>query len=207
MNVCIIPARGGSKRLPRKNAMSIHGIPNIQRVAKIAADTGLFSRIEVSTDDREIGELAKGYATIDWRPPELCEDHVTDIEVIRYYAKRHNDADYICYLYPTAVLVTVDQIRRGYALIAHAKAKRLRCVHLVRRPVWYAHGKYWTDHYHDCGHFYWFTASEIDEPDVTVSGATLGDVEMLIDIMDCQDVNISEDMELARLKLEWRGEV
>ena len=89
-NICIIPARGGSKRIPRKNIREFHGKPMIAWSIEVARESGLFERIVVTTDDKEIAEIAESHgAEIPFlRAAELADDFTGTIPVVADAIKR-----------------------------------------------------------------------------------------------------------------------
>lgn len=117
--VCIIPARGGSRRIPRKNIKLFHGKPIIAYSIEAAKESGLFDHIIVSTDDEEIASVADscGADVID-RPPDLALDEVGTQEVMReellWVMPR---PEYACCIYPCAPMMTVAQLQFGFELI------------------------------------------------------------------------------------------
>jgi len=121
--IAIIPARGGSKRVPRKNIKAFHGRPMIAHSIQAALESGLFARIVVSTDDAEIAEVARSWgAEVPFlRPAELADDHAGTVEVIRHAvaALREQDEDfaYACCLYATAPFVTPADLARGLEIL------------------------------------------------------------------------------------------
>jgi len=117
MNVCVIPARGGSKRLPGKNIKPFFGRPVIEYAIETAQRTGLFDRVMVSTDSRTIGYLAED-AGAGWhhRSARNSDDEANDYQVIREVLKTVH-ADYLCYLYPVTPLLEARDILRGYNMI------------------------------------------------------------------------------------------
>lgn len=183
--MCVIPARGGSKRLPRKNIKLFLGRPIIMRPIEAAHQSGLFDRVIVSTDDEEIGKTVRGFATVEWRNPELCKDDVPDIDVVRDIAKRHNDMDYLCYLYPTAALVTAEQIREG-----------LDYLHRLTAPMIYCE---YDDITVDAGQFSWYNLRIVR----TGEDVRKYSLPMPIDHRRAQDINTPEDFELAEMKARW----
>ncbi len=110
-NICLIPARGGSKRIPRKNIKSFHGKPLIYWSINAAKSSKLFDEIYVSTDDLEIAEIAKKYgAKIPFiRPKEISNDYANDRDVREHFLNwmKINDKkiDILCYLYATAPFI------------------------------------------------------------------------------------------------------
>jgi N-acylneuraminate cytidylyltransferase len=108
--IAIIPARGGSKRLPRKNILPIGNEPMIAYPIRTAQQSGLFSRIIVSTEDAQIADIAAGYgADIHHRPPKLAQDHSTMAQVCLHVLE-HNPCDVFCCLYATAVLLRAETL-------------------------------------------------------------------------------------------------
>ena len=95
MNICVIPARGGSKRIPRKNIKEFCGKPMIAWSIEAAIESGCFDRIIVSTDDAEIADVAEKFgATIPFmRPAELADDYKGIIPAIAHAIKWQNDHD------------------------------------------------------------------------------------------------------------------
>lgn len=103
--VCMILARGGSKRIPRKNVLELAGKPLVGYTIEAAMEAGVFARIVLSTDDAEISAIAKTYGIdIDQRPPELSGDLTTAVEVVDEYLRRgqvKNEYDNIAMMHPT----------------------------------------------------------------------------------------------------------
>jgi pseudaminic acid cytidylyltransferase len=120
MNVCIIPARGGSKRIPRKNIKDFLGKPIIAYPIEAAQKSGLFERIVVSTDDEEIAEVAKGFgAEVPFlRPKELSGDFTGTIPVIAHAIKELENAgeriDTACCVYATSAFLTPELLQEGF---------------------------------------------------------------------------------------------
>lgn len=88
--VCLVLARGGSKRVPRKNVRPLNGKPLVCYTFEAAIASACFAEIVISTDDEEVAALAEPYGiTVDWRPAHLCTDTVRAVEVIEDYLQRH----------------------------------------------------------------------------------------------------------------------
>lgn len=119
MRVAVIPARGGSKRIPRKNIKMFCGRPMIAWSILAAQQSGLFERIIVSTDDAEIAEIARAYGaqTPFLRPPELSDDYAGTTEVIAHTLSwLHAQGAQInsaCCIYATAPLIRIEDLLRG----------------------------------------------------------------------------------------------
>ena len=178
MKVCIIPARGGSKRIPRKNIKDFCGKPMIAYSIEAAQQSGLFDLIIVSTDDQEIAEVARTYGakTPFVRPKELSDDHTATIPVIAHAIKTLDlsYAEAVCCLYATAPFVRAYDLQAGYkALIAHDKRYAFPVTSFpfpifraVKRDDCGNVEMFWPEHfgtrsqdlpeaYHDAGQFYW----------------------------------------------------
>jgi len=121
MNLCVIPARGGSKRIPRKNVAFFHGRPMIGWSIAAARESGLFDRIVVSTEDEEIGAVARaeGAETPFLRPAALAGDHAPTVPVIAHAVQALGVAPDtpVCCLYATAPMVQSEDLRMGRALL------------------------------------------------------------------------------------------
>ncbi|RVD75690.1 pseudaminic acid cytidylyltransferase [Pseudomonas koreensis] len=118
-SVAIIPARGGSKRVPRKNLLLFDGVPMIVRSIRTAQDCGLFDQIVVSTDDAEIAELALAHgAQVPFlRPAELADDFTGTAAVIVHALQQLPAFDYACCVYATAPLLQARFLREGFELL------------------------------------------------------------------------------------------
>jgi pseudaminic acid cytidylyltransferase len=123
MIVAMIPARGGSKRIPRKNIKLFHGKPIIAYSIEAALKSGLFDEVIVSTDDEEIASVAKQYgAKVPFiRPEKLSDDYATTVEVIKHtlnwYSEHSKDISVICCVYATAPFIKKSVITEGYKAI------------------------------------------------------------------------------------------
>ncbi|MDQ7912466.1 pseudaminic acid cytidylyltransferase [Pseudomonas sp. 102515] len=117
--IAIIPARGGSKRIPRKNIKTFQGRPMIAYSIQAALESGLFARVVVSTDDTEIAEVVRDWgAEVPFlRPAALADDHAGTVEVIQHAVgvlrEQGEDFAYACCLYATAPFVTPADLARG----------------------------------------------------------------------------------------------
>jgi N-acylneuraminate cytidylyltransferase len=121
MRLAVIPARGGSKRIPRKNIRLFGGKPMIAWSIDAALKSGCFDRVYVSTDDNEIAQVAQEFgAEVPFvRPPELSDDHAGTTPVITHAIRWQNDngtpATQVCCIYATAPFIQADDLRRGLA--------------------------------------------------------------------------------------------
>lgn len=124
---CLIPARGGSKRFPRKNIALLRGRPLLAYAVEAATASGVFGDVWVSTDDAEIAEVAVRHgAKVHERPPALAADHATIVQVTLdfagWLADRGDDVAYVGIVLPTAALLRGDDIRRAWATLRERDA-------------------------------------------------------------------------------------
>ena len=180
MNVAIIPARGGSKRIPKKNIKSFLGKPIIAYSIENAISSGLFDKVIVSTDDKEIADAAIKYgAEVPFIRPEKISDDYTDTHEVVGHAVRwleDNDfkIDYVCCIYATAPLIQIGYLIRGFDLIKTGKWESVIAATNFSYPVFRSFEKMpngglrmiFPEHYssrsqdlpviyHDAGQFYW----------------------------------------------------
>jgi len=119
MKIAIIPARGGSKRIPRKNIKPFHGKPIIAYSIEAAVSSGCFDKVIVSTDDAKIAEVAEQYgAEVPFlRPANISDDYATTMDVMHHAITWCMDngwaVDAVCCLYATAPFVTPEYLRQG----------------------------------------------------------------------------------------------
>ncbi len=185
MQLAVIPARGGSKRIPRKNIKMFHGQPMIAWSVQAAIESGCFDEIWVSTDDEEIAEVAQAYgAKIPFlRPKHLSDDFATTADVMshavgEYDKLNHTLPDYICCLYATAPFVTKVDLVQGFEKIKNnrnlnyvfsattysfpiQRAIKLNVddtVEMFSPQYFNVRSQDLQEAWHDAGQFYWGTA-------------------------------------------------
>ncbi|MCR8913697.1 pseudaminic acid cytidylyltransferase [Marinobacter panjinensis] len=181
--VAIIPARGGSKRIPRKNVRDFCSKPMIAWSIDAAWASGCFDRIIVSTDDPEIAEVAIEYgAEVPFiRPPELSDDYAGTIPVIRHAVnwiqQNGEPVDYACCIYATAPFISPEDLQRGWELIQQKAASYVFAVTNYAFPIQRAlritdsgrvamfnpehfntRSQDLEEAWHDAGQFYWGSA-------------------------------------------------
>lgn len=128
MKLAVIPARGGSKRIPRKNIKPFGELPMIAWSIRAAIRSQCFDRIIVSTDDAEIAQVAKthGAEVPFMRPPELSDDHTTTIPVIAHAVQWQNEhgepASQVCCIYATAPFLQASDLQRGLLILENSGA-------------------------------------------------------------------------------------
>ena len=126
--LCVIPARGGSKRIPRKNIKLFAGIPMLARAIQAAKNAEIFDRIIVSTDSDEIADTARQFgAEIPFlRPPHLSDDHATTIDVIAHAISHFVSQGYqpnsLCCLYPCTPFTTGATIKSLHGILVDRDA-------------------------------------------------------------------------------------
>ena len=128
MNICVIPARGGSKRIPKKNIKDFFGKPLIAYSIQAALESNLFQRVIVSTDDEEIAKIAKKYgAEIPFlRPKELSDDFTDAADVVNhaleFFENLGEEYEFICTVYATAPFIQVKYLVKGYEELKNSNA-------------------------------------------------------------------------------------
>ena len=127
MNLAVIPARGGSKRIPRKNLRLFCGKPMIVWSIEAALESACFERVVVSTDDEEIAELAREHgAEVPFvRPAELSDDHTGTTPVVAHAARSCGAAgeDLVCCIYATAPFLRAEDLVRGREVLEASEAE------------------------------------------------------------------------------------
>jgi pseudaminic acid cytidylyltransferase len=129
MNLCVIPARGGSKRIPRKNIRLFSGKPMIAYAIQAAQRSGLFSRIIVSTDDEEVRKVSLEFgAEVPFmRPPELADDYTPTVPVIahaiRTLEETGSNLTYVCCIYPCAPFIEEKDLKKALSLLEQANSE------------------------------------------------------------------------------------
>ena len=223
MNVAIIPARGGSKRIPRKNIRDFCGKPMIGWSIEAAGNSALFDRIFVSTDDPEIREiaLAMGAEVPFERPQELANDHAGTLPVIRHavqWLADHGDpADNVCCIYATAPFLKPEYLREGCdLLISDSSIEFVFPATPFGFPIFRALklgegnavSMFWPEHelsrsqdlpaaFHDAGQFYWGTARAWLTRDHVFSSNSRA---IVLPPHMAQDIDTPEDWTQAELK-------
>lgn len=137
--LAVIPARGGSKRIPRKNLRPFAGRPMIGYAIEAARASGLFSRIVVSTDDAEIADVARalGAEVPFTRPAELADDHAPTVPVIGHalQALQVPDDLAVCCIYPGVPLLQAADLQRARALLSDHRPEYVFPVAAYPSPV------------------------------------------------------------------------
>jgi N-acylneuraminate cytidylyltransferase len=221
-NIAIITARGGSKRIPRKNIKDFLGRPIIAYSIEAAITSNLFDEVMVSTDDDEIAEIARQYgAKVPFlRSTENSNDFATTVEVIRevleQYRQKGKLYKYGCCIYPTAPFVNGELLQKSYHLLNEKDYDSVFPVVKYSNPIQRAllvgeNGKIAMMHpeyiasrsqdlektYYDSGQFYWFNIEKIlAQKKLWTSNS--GAIELLEH--QVQDIDNPIDWKLAELK-------
>ena len=221
MNIAIITARGGSKRIPHKNRKEFCGKPIIEYSIEAAKQAGIFDTVMVSTDDNKIAEIAKnaGAEVPFMRSAETSNDYATTadvlIEVLEKYKERGIRYENACCIYPTAPFVTGNKLRQAMEMLVKEKKDSVMPVVPFSFPplrgMVVNNGKLkykWQEYamkrsqdleeiYHDCGQFYVFRVAPFEKEKKLVTDNTAG---MIISELEVQDIDNETDWELAEMK-------
>ncbi|MCM1531578.1 MAG: pseudaminic acid cytidylyltransferase [Bacteroides sp.] len=223
-NIAIIPARGGSKRIPRKNVRDFLGKPIMAYSIGAALESGLFEEVMVSTDDEEIAEVARRYgAKVPFmRSSATADDFATTADVLREVLARYGEQgrqfSNMCCIYATAPLVTGRHIAEAYGRLLSSDFSMVYPVVAFSYPIWRCldlngNGelqRHWPKYenarsqdlpmeYHDTGTFYWYKI----EPWFAGTGKTGG---IVMDESCVQDIDTETDWKLAEMKYTLRYE-
>ena len=230
-NIDIITARGGSKRIPRKNIKNFLGKPIICYSIEAAINSGLFDEVMVSTDDEEIADIAKraGASVPFMRSEATANDFATTddvlFEVLREYEKRGMSFDYMACLYPTAPFITADKLKNAMETLNKSDASGLMPVVPFSFPP--QRGMIERDGrlqyqfpenamkrsqdlepiYHDCGQFYIYDVKKYLAKEAKVDDDY---IPFVMKETEIQDIDNETDWALAEMKyrllFEERGE-
>ena len=219
-NLCIIPARGGSKRVPRKNIKDFLGKPIIAYSIEAAINSGCFDVVMVSTDDKEIAEIAKrcGAEVPFMRSDRTANDYATTadviIEVLDKYEGLNTEFDSVTCIYATAPFVTAERIKEGYKMLDNNIDSVFTCVQFsypIQRGLRIVDGKISMVNpeninkrsqdlepiYHDDGQFY---ISNIDAFRRTKSFWGENTAGLILSELEVQDLDTLTDWAIAEMK-------
>ncbi|MCK9339012.1 MAG: pseudaminic acid cytidylyltransferase [Bacteroidales bacterium] len=217
-NIAIIPARGGSKRIPRKNIKDFLGKPIIAYSIEAAIQSNLFEEIMVSTDDEEIAEVAERFgAKVPFmRSTETANDFAStnDVlkEVIATYEKQNIAFENMCCIYATAPLILSNKIVETYQRLISSEFSMVYPVVPFSYPIWRCldmdeNGtlkRHWSEfensrsqdlpvEYHDTGTFYWYKIEEWKSGSKNIGGIVVAETAV-------QDIDNESDWLLAEMK-------
>ena len=221
--LAIITARGGSKRIPRKNIKPFLGKPILAYSIEAAVACGLFDEVMVSTEDEEIAEIAKQYgAKVPfYRSEKTAGDFATTndvlLEVIDEYEKRGQFFDVACCIYPTAPFVTAEKIKDAMGQLEASDADTLipvvqfsyppqRAMVIRNGQLEFKYLEYIDSRsqdlekeYHDVGQFYCFKVPAYKENKKLMLGSIL---PYVVDEMEVQDIDNESDWKIAEIKYQ-----
>ncbi len=219
--IAVITARGGSKRIPRKNIRDFCGKPILAYSIEAALASGSFDTVMVSTEDKEIAEIAEGYgAEVPFfRSGRNADDFATTRDVLREvleeYESRGERFDVLSCIYPTAPFVTARRLREAAELLEKNGADSVlpvvrfsfppqRCVIVKDGAVQFKWPEYaqarsqdLEPYYHDAGQFYCLNVKSFREQNAMVMKRT---IPLILSEMEIQDIDTEEDWRLAELK-------
>lgn len=224
MNIAIIPARGGSKRIPRKNIKPFGGKPMIAWPIEAALGSGCFEHLVVSTDDDEIARVAQEYgAEVPFtRPADLADDYTATVPVIKHAIiecrKAGIDPEFVCCIYATAPFLSAADLQSALQRLRESGAAYAFAVTRFDYPIqrslriddaghvsmlypehYATRSQDLTPAYHDAGQFYWGrTAAWLDELPL------FGNQSIAINLPRdrVQDIDTSEDWSRAERMFE-----
>jgi N-acylneuraminate cytidylyltransferase len=225
MNLAVIPARGGSKRIPRKNIRDFCGKPIIAYSIETALAAGLFDQVIVSTDNEEIALVARefGAETPFVRPAEIADDHTSTNSVIKHaiewYQERAHTFSLVCCIYATAPFLQVKYLKEGHDKLINSDKSFAFSVTSFPFPIQRAIRitaedeveAFWPEHnisrsqdleesYHDAGQFYWGRPKAFLNNQVTFSKIS---IPILLPRYLVQDIDSMEDWKCAELM--WKA--
>lgn len=222
--VCIIPARGGSKRIPGKNIREFAGKPIIAYSIEVALKSKLFDEVMVSTDEEGIARIARQYgASVPFlRSKENSDDVSTTadvlIEVLGRYKATNQLFQYACCIYPTAPFVSEEDIAAGFGKLVAEKRDSVFPVVAYDYPIWRSlkhteDGRvemFWPEYrnsrsqdlqhaYHDAGQWYWLEcATFLNEKKIYTENSS----SIILNPLFVQDIDDEIDWKLAELKYQ-----
>jgi N-acylneuraminate cytidylyltransferase len=224
--LAIILARGGSKRIPRKNIRPFHGRPIIAYPIAAAVESGCFDEVMVSTDDAEIADIARECnATVPFlrsaqNANDLAGSDDAIAEVIEQYNELGRFYTHVCALYATAALTTAAHVQRGQAALAadatltavlpvlrfsfpiqRALVQRGGRLALLQPEHYHTRSQDLEPAYHDAGQWYWLRTDKFVQSRELMGPNSTG---LLLSEMEAQDIDNEDDWAIAELKYELR---
>ena len=221
-NIAIIPARGGSKRVPKKNIKLFLGKPIIAYTLETAINSNLFDEIMVSTDDSEIAGISKKFgAKIPFmRTEATSDDHATlsevIVEILENYMQRNIEFENLCCILPTSPLISSTNIKKGYELLMNSEFTSVTPViqfsYPILRSLSFTKNHFlkmnWPEHlktrsqdlppaFHDAGSFYWVNTKIFLKENTLFTERGTG---LILSEKEAQDIDTNDDWELAEMK-------
>jgi pseudaminic acid cytidylyltransferase len=218
MNLCLIPARCGSKRIPKKNIKNFHGKPLIAYSIENALKSGIFDTVVVSTDCEEIADVAKKWgAEVQFRPPEISDDYAGLDKVSEYVLNEYRGYEYMCLLFATAPLLDYKYLIKAYETLKSSDAVYALSVVEFEYPIFrgfeIVNGRlrmFWPENYfkrsqdlpkafHDAGIFSFTALNRKPKSSITFSEDA---VAVILPKWMGVDIDTPEDFEMAELIYE-----
>lgn len=221
-NLCIIPARAGSKRIPKKNIKPFMGKPIMAYSIEAALQSGLFDEVMVSTDSEEFADVARLYgAKVPFlRSEATANDYATTadvlFEVLEKYKEQGRVFDNLCCLYSTAPFVTKENLQKAYGLLCDeidASFTVVEYSYPIQRSLVVKDGKIGMaypefaasrsqdleKHYHDAGQFYFIKTAALLEHKTLWAPRT---APLVLSELNVQDLDTETDWKLAEMKYQ-----
>ena len=226
--IAIIPARGGSKRIPRKNIKDFYGKPIISYSIEAAIKSQSFDEVMVSTDDKEIAEISKKYgASVPFfRTVELSDDSAATLpvllEVLDEYLKRNKDFTHGCCIYPCTPLITSEMIKMGMELlVTHLMDTVIPVIKFSYPPqrgisinngliqvlypeVSCIRTQDMEPIYRDAGQFYCFSIDSIRKQRTLFCRRSM---PIVLSELEVQDIDNADDWDLAKIKYSLKNPI
>lgn len=226
-SLAIITARGGSKRIPKKNIKEFCGKPIIQYSIEAANQSHIFDEVMVSTDSEEIKSIAEACGAIvpfmrsEKTSNDMAMTHEVVIEVLEEYKRRGMEFEYACCIYPTAPFITAEKLLKSRRMLDEPGVDEVmpvvafsfppqRCLVIRDESVQFL----WPENrlvrsqdlekwYHDCGQFYFVRV----EPFLREKSLVLKNtIPIVVDEMEVQDIDTYEDWKLAEMKYRMQAD-
>lgn len=225
--IAIITARGGSKRIPRKNIKNFLGRPIIEYSIESALEAGIFDQVMVTTDDEEIAEIARraGAKVPFLRSAKNSNDHAGTgdvlVEVLNQYKELGENFTHVCCIYPTAPFITAKKLREGFHVLKELGGSQLTPVVAYSFPPQRAFvvrehklEMLQPEHrltrsqdlepvFHDCGQFYFYRVDKLLEGNGVIVDNI---VPFVMPELEVQDIDNETDWKLAELKYQLMKE-
>ena len=224
--VAVITARGGSKRIPRKNIRQFCGKPIMEYPIRAALKSGIFDEVMVSTDDEEIAEIAKRagakvpFMRSSLNAGDMAASHEVVLEVLEEYKKAGILFEYVCCIYPTAPFLTAEKLQKSLKALEDGVSDGVIPVVAYsfppQRSFIIKNDKVefkWPENrlkrsqdletfYHDSGQFYFLRVKEFLVQQTMLLQNTM---PLILNEMEVQDIDNEEDWKLAELKYQIRA--
>lgn len=214
--VCLIPARGGSKRFPRKNIAMLAGKPLLGWTIEAVVSASVFGAVVVSTEDDEIAGIARQHgAEVGRRSPELATDTATVVQVTLDFVRQRGNPEVACVILPTAAMLQPDDLRGALQAMTSDVDYVMSVTRYMEPPFWALHysdgylkpvwpdlmkkSQELPDTWVDCGYFYFARVAALQR-ERSFYGARLKGYP--IPRLRSVDIDVPEDLEIAEAFLE-----